>query len=102
MPHSDAGWRIEPPVSVPSAHGAVPEATAAALPPDEPPGTRVRSHGFSTGPKAGFPSDGPMDTASWLHWASSVVPAAVSFSTTVAVCGGSYPASSFEPACDGT
>ena len=53
MPHSAAGWRIEPPVSVPIAHGASPAATAAALPPDEPPGTRVRSHGLSTGPKAG-------------------------------------------------
>ena len=39
-PHSDAGWRIEPPVSEPSASGANPAATAAALPPDEPPGTR--------------------------------------------------------------
>ena len=36
MPQSAAGWRIEPPVSVPSAHGARPAATAAALPPDEP------------------------------------------------------------------
>jgi hypothetical protein len=50
MPQRDAGWRIEPPVSVPIAHGASPAATAAALPPDEPPGTRVLSHGFSTGP----------------------------------------------------
>ena len=50
MPHSAAGWRIEPPVSVPSAHGAEPAATAAALPPLEPPGTRLRSHGFRTGP----------------------------------------------------
>ena len=38
MPQSEAGWRTEPPVSVPIAHGAVPAATAAALPPLEPPG----------------------------------------------------------------
>ena len=50
IPHSAAGWRIEPPVSVPIAHGAVPAATAAAEPPEEPPGTRARSHGFSVGP----------------------------------------------------
>ena len=50
IPHSDAGWRIEPPVSVPIAHGASRAATAAAEPPDEPPGTRERSHGFRTGP----------------------------------------------------
>ena len=46
MPHSAAGWRIEPPVSVPIAHGALPAATAAALPPELPPGTRLASHGF--------------------------------------------------------
>ena len=42
MPHSAAGWRIEPPVSVPSESGANPAATAAAEPPLEPPGTRAR------------------------------------------------------------
>ena len=41
MPHEAAGWRIEPPVSVPSASGAMPAATAAAEPPREPPGTRA-------------------------------------------------------------
>ncbi len=45
-PHSDAGWRTEPPVSVPRAHTASPTATAAAEPADEPPGTRSRSHGL--------------------------------------------------------
>jgi hypothetical protein len=50
MPHSAAGWRIEPPVSVPIAHGALPAATDAAEPPEDPPGTRVRSHGLSVGP----------------------------------------------------
>ncbi len=50
IPQSAAGWRIEPPVSVPIAHGAVPPATAAADPPEDPPGTRSRSQGFRTGP----------------------------------------------------
>ena len=38
MPVKAAGWRIEPPVSVPVTPGAIPAATAAAEPPDEPPG----------------------------------------------------------------
>ena len=38
-----AGWRMEPPVSVPSAAMQRSPPTAAALPPDEPPGTRARS-----------------------------------------------------------
>jgi hypothetical protein len=41
MPQKLAGWRIEPPVSVPVAAGSRRAATAAAEPPDEPPGTRV-------------------------------------------------------------
>ena len=41
-----AGWRIEPPVSEPSAASTSPEATAAAEPPEDPPGTLVKSQGF--------------------------------------------------------
>ena len=50
MPQSAAGWRTEPPVSEPSAAGTMRAATAAAEPPDEPPGTRPVSQGFRTGP----------------------------------------------------
>ena len=50
MPVKAAGWRIEPPVSVPVAPGAIAAATAAAEPPDEPPGVSpmllpLRRHG---------------------------------------------------------
>src|SRR5256885_4223105 len=85
IPHSAAGWRIEPPVSVPIAHGARPAATAAALPPELPPGTRSRSHGLRTGPKAEFSLDEPIANSSWLVLPSSGAPI---FSTTVAVYGG--------------
>ncbi len=88
IPQSAAGWRIEPPVSVPIAHGTRPAATAAAEPPDEPPGTRVRSHGFSTGPNAEFSFDEPIANSSWLVLASSTAPACSSRSTAVAVYGG--------------
>src|SRR6478672_5636736 len=102
MPHKDAGWRIEPPVSVPMAHGASPAATAAALPPEEPPGTRSRSHGLSTGPKAEFSFDEPIANSSWLVFASSPAPAAVNRDTAVAVYGGSYPSRMREPDWLGT
>ena len=49
-PHSEAGWRIEPPVSVAVAAGARRAATAAAEPPEEPPGMAVLSQGFLTAP----------------------------------------------------
>jgi hypothetical protein len=56
MPQNAAGWRIEPPVSVPVAPTQSFAATAAAEPPDEPPGTSFasaprRRHGDTTGPK---------------------------------------------------
>lgn len=49
-----AGWRIEPPVSVPSAAGTSPAATAAAEPEDDPPGILVTSQGFFVAPNAEF------------------------------------------------
>src|SRR4029077_19322918 len=50
-PHSAAGMRIEPPPSDPVAIGTCPAATAAALPPLEPPGERVVSQGLAVRPK---------------------------------------------------
>ena len=42
-PQNDAGCRTEPPVSDPSAEKQAPDATAAALPPELPPGTKSSS-----------------------------------------------------------
>ena len=52
--HQAAGMRIEPPESVPSATSASPAATAAALPPLEPPARRPGAIGLGTVPKCGF------------------------------------------------
>ena len=55
MPQNEAGWRIEPPVSVPVAPIANPADTAAADPPEDPPGTSALpggDQGLVTGPKA--------------------------------------------------
>ena len=53
MPEKAAGMRTEPPPSVPSESGAMPSATAAALPPEEPPDVRVGSHGLPVTPVRG-------------------------------------------------
>src|SRR2546423_12969272 len=50
-PQHDAGMRIEPPPSLPCASETIPEATAAPLPPDDPPGVRLVSYGLRHGPK---------------------------------------------------
>jgi hypothetical protein len=49
-PENAAGMRIEPPPSLPVAMGSRPPATAAAVPPDEPPGVRARFHGLRVVP----------------------------------------------------
>ncbi len=49
-PHQAAGIRIEPPESVPSPLSAWPAASAAAVPPLEPPATRPGAVGFGTVP----------------------------------------------------
>ncbi len=83
-PHSAAGWRIDPPVSEPSASGAKPAATAAALPPEEPPGTRDRQCGLRVGPNAEFSVEDPMANSSRLVLPTMIAPAWRSRVTTVA------------------
>ena len=48
-PQYDAGCLMDPPVSVPRANKTSPEATAAAEPADDPPGSQLRSLGFLVG-----------------------------------------------------
>ena len=95
-PQSAAGWRIDPPVSDPSASGAKPAATAAAEPPLEPPGTRFTSCGFRVAPNAEFSVDDPIANSSRFVLPIAIPPAARTRSTTVAVYGGSQPLRIFE------
>src|SRR5437879_1579502 len=90
-PQSAAGWRIDPPVSEPSASGANPAATAAADPPDEPPGTRSRQCGLRVGPNAEFSVDDPMANSSRFVLPITIAPASRSRVTTVASYGGRQP-----------
>jgi hypothetical protein len=83
-PQKLAGWRIEPPVSVPVAAGSSRAATAAAEPPDEPPGTRAVFHGLRTTPKAEFSLAEPIANSSQFSLPSDTVPAANRRCTTVA------------------
>src|SRR5512139_1124615 len=79
-PHSDAGWRIDPPVSVPTPAKHMAAATAAAVPPEDPPGIRVRSHGFRVTPKWDVSVEEPMANSSMLCFPSSTAPAERIFS----------------------
>ena len=92
MPQKLAGWRMEPPVSVPVTAGARRAATATAEPPEEPPGTRVVSQGLRTGCTLSQPTAGmaefslvpPMANSSQLSLPSVTQPASASLDTTVA------------------
>ena len=84
-PQSAAGWRIEPPVSVPSAIIASPAATAAALPPELPPGTRSRSQGLRVGKYPEFSVELPMANSSQLVTPSMTAPASNRRATAVPV-----------------
>ncbi len=81
---SAAGWRIEPPVSVPVANGARRAAVAAADPPEDPPGTLAVFHGFRTGPYQLVSFDEPMANSSMLALPSMTAPADFRRATTVA------------------
>src|SRR5690606_4675984 len=83
-PQKLAGWRIEPPVSVPVAAGSRRAATAAAAPADEPPGTRARSQGLSAGRNAEFSLPEPIANSAQLSLASVTAPAPARRATTVA------------------
>ena len=97
MPQNAAGWRTEPPVSEPNAIGTMPAATAAAEPPDEPPGTRVRSMGLRAGPYAENSVDEPIANSSMFPLPTRIAPASRSFRATVDSYGLTYPSRIFEP-----
>src|ERR1035441_7883241 len=85
MPQNEAGWRIEPPVSVPRATSHRRAETAAAEPPLEPPGTLVLSYGLRTFPKAEFSLEEPIANSSQLVLPIITASSLISFWTAVAV-----------------
>jgi len=78
IPHTAAGCLIEPPVSVPMPSGASNAVTAADEPPEEPPGTRLRSHGLRDGPNAEFSVEEPIANSSMLVLPRMITPACLS------------------------
>ncbi len=102
MPVTAPGWRIEPPVSEPIDSGASYAASAAALPPPEPPGIRSVSHGLRVGPYAEYSVEEPMANSSMFVLPSITVPAARSRSTMVESYGGRQPSRIFDPTVVGT
>ena len=81
----------------PNATGTTPAATAAAEPPELPPGTRSGFSGLRVGPKALFSVDDPIPNSSRFVFPITQAPASISRRTAVAVYGETYPSRSLEP-----
>ena len=75
----------------------MPAATAAAEPPEEPPGTRSGASGFFAGPKALCSVDEPIANSSMFDFAMTMAPAVRSRLTAVASYGLTYPSSIRDP-----
>src|SRR5512147_1616223 len=100
-PHKEAGCRTDPPVSVPNAPRHRSAATAAALPPLDPPGTRLVSHGLRVTPYAEFSVLEPIANSSVLVLPRNTAPNARSRATAVASYGGTKPRKILLPAVAG-
>ena len=83
MPVNEAGCLIDPPVSVPIEIGVSWPATAAADPPDDPPGTKFLSIGLCTFPKKLVSFDDPIANSSQFNLPSKIPPSFQIFWVTV-------------------
>src|SRR5262245_28583314 len=99
MPHSAAGPRTDPPVSLPMAAGANAAATATAEPLLDPPGVRctARSHGFHGVPMVLFVPQLPNANSTKCVLPRTIMPAASNRFTSVAVAGETRSHQNIEP-----
>src|SRR6185312_11301436 len=90
-PQNAAGCLTLPPVSEPRAISVIPAATAAAEPPEDPPGLRAGSTGLRVGPYALVSVEDPMANSSMFVLATTTAPCARSLVIAVASYGLTYP-----------
>src|SRR3954454_19864726 len=88
IPQNEAGIRLDPPKSVPCASGTIPLATAAAEPPDEPPGLRPCCQGLCVGPNKALLVVAPQANSGVFVLPTTRAPACLSRFTTSASCSG--------------
>src|SRR5690348_6184424 len=90
-PQQAAGIRSEPPPSEPVAQGTIPEATAPAEPPEDPPGVRSGFHGLRVTPLASVAVHGKIISSGTLVIPIGIAPAARRRRTTSPSAGSAGP-----------
>ena len=94
---NDAGLRMLPPWSEPSASGSMPAASAAPAPPLLPPADRSRRHGLRVVPNTSLNVCDPAPSSGVLVLPTTIAPAARRRATSkLSVCG-TFSAKSFDP-----
>src|SRR3954452_3256321 len=88
---------MEPPLSLPSSTQVNPDATAAAAPPEDPPGVRSWSHGFRVRPNNELAVSCPVIPGGTLVLPTITAPAARSRATAIASCVGLSSSYSWRP-----
>src|SRR5439155_18622605 len=96
-PHQAAGIRTEPPMSLPSASGTQPDATAAPDPPDEPPGVRSGFQGFRVTPQRGLSVKLEYANSGVVVFPTMIAPAPCRRSTSKALSSGTQCSKAYEP-----
>src|ERR1051326_535929 len=102
MPQQCAGTRIDPPISVPSSNAVNPQATAAAGPPEDPPGTRSTDQGLFVVPNRLLNVWTSPDQRGTLVLPKTIAPALLRRPTDGASCAGTCSASSVAPPVERT
>ena len=101
-PQQAAGMRIRPPPSEPWAIRTIPAATAAAAPPEDPPGVRPVSQGLRVGPCRRGSVTGRIPNSGRFVLPTTTNPASRMRRTTKASCCGTKSPNSSEPAVMGS
>lgn len=96
-PQNAAGVRIEPPRSLPSAKATIPDASAAAPPPVEPPAVSDKSQGLRVAPNNAFLVLAPAANSGTLVLPRTIASARRRRSTMTASCSGTKSARRREP-----
>ena len=99
-PQKADGTRTDPPMSVPISKLVMPHATAAAAPPDDPPGTRARSHGLFVVPNISLNVWKSPDHRGTLVFPNTIAPAFLIDATTGASCCGTCSSNEGDPPVD--